>query len=110
MYRVENLKDKQNDRFWRPADNDKQPQIHIQLQEADLFDKLTIREHIASGQRIEGFEIQTPDKRGRWRTIYTGNTIGYQTICELGTLKAQELRILFTDFRDTPEISFLSLN
>lgn len=110
VYRVENLKDKQNDRFWRPADNDKQPQIHIQLQEADLFDKLTIREHIASGQRIEGFEIQIPDKRGRWRTIYTGNTIGYQTICELGTLKAQELRILFTDFRDTPELSFLSLN
>ncbi|MBQ6019016.1 MAG: alpha-L-fucosidase, partial [Clostridia bacterium] len=109
VYGVENIK-KRGDGFWMPAQDEKTPYIDIRFEEPELFDKLVVKENIRNGQRIESFEVQLPDKKGALRTVYRGTTIGSCRICELDTVKADRVRIIFTAFRDTPQIKYVSLN
>lgn len=110
VYTPKNAVNAENDRFWMPDPKEKKPELRLSLSEEDLFDKLTLCEHIAGGQRVEGFEVQVLDNKGRWKTIYTGSTIGAKTICVLRTMKAKEIRVVFSSYRDTPQISYVSLN
>lgn len=110
LYRASNLNDETSDGFWRPADTDKEPSLTVSFEEPELFDKLTLRENIRNGQRIESFDILIRDKKGKWRTAYKGTTIGAKKICSLDTTRASEIRIVFRAYRDVPEIAFLALN
>lgn len=110
VYKVENVLNDSRDSFWRADNSDKNPFIEIHLSEADLFDKIVIKEHIRNGQRIEAFKIQVKGKRGAWQTVYEGTTVGHKKICPLDTMKCDEIRVVFTEYRDVPEISYLSLN
>ena len=109
VYGAENLI-KESDGFWMPAEADNAPFIDITFEEPELFDKLVIRENIRNGQRIEAFEVQLPDKKGKLRTVYEGTTVGNRKICELDAVKADRVRIVFTSFRDTPQVKYVSLN
>lgn len=98
------------DGFWMPSDGADSPYIDILFDEPQLFDKLVLQENIRNGQRIEAFEILLPDKRGQLRAVYRGTTVGYKKICELETAKADRVRIVFLEYRDTPQIVRVRLN
>ena len=109
VYSVRNAADL-GDGFWMPDAGDARPYLDIRFEKAELFDKMTICENTRNGQRIESFEIWLPDKRGVLRPVYAGKTVGARKICELRTSEADRLRVVFTGFRDTPQILSLSLN
>lgn len=110
MYKAENMINDNADSFWRADGNDERPSVTIILDEPDLFDKIVIKEHIRNGQRVEAFDIQVIGKKGKWQTVYEGTVIGYKKICPLDTMKCDKIKIVFTQFRDIPEISYISLN
>ncbi|MBQ6165720.1 MAG: alpha-L-fucosidase [Clostridia bacterium] len=109
VYGARNLTDK-GDGFWMPPQDEKAPYIDLYFDEPELFDKLVMKENIRNGQRIESFEVLLPDKKGKMHTVYQGTTVGSCKICELETVKADRVRIVFTAFRDTPQIKYISLN
>ncbi len=109
FYDVKNLTE-DNDNFWMPPQDARAPYIDIVFEEPELFDKLVLKENIRNGQRIEAFEVMLPDKKNKLRTVYQGTTVGSCKICSLDANKADRVRIVFTSFRDTPQLKFISLN
>ncbi len=96
--------------IWKPADNDKKPYVEIELNEADLFDKVVIMENIRNGQHIEEFEVTYLNEKGKWRKCAEGTVVGYKKICCLKPTKAKKVRITFTSYRAPVEILQISLN
>ena len=95
---------------WKPADGDKKPYVEIELNEADLFDKVVIMENIRNGQHIEEFEVTYLNEKGKWRKCAEGTVVGYKKICCLKPTKAKKVRITFTSYRAPVEILQISLN
>ncbi|MBR1812085.1 MAG: alpha-L-fucosidase [Clostridia bacterium] len=98
------------DGFWMPSAEEKRPYIDLHFEKPELFDKLTICENIRNGQRIEAFEVYIKDRKGKLRPAYLGATVGNRQICPLRTSESADIRIVFTEFRDTPQISYLAVN
>lgn len=109
LYRVENLME-DDEHFWRAEESDKTPSFTIRFEEPELFDKLTIRENIRNGQRVEKFEIFIMDKKGKKRSVFKGTTIGNKKICPVNTVRADEILVVFEKYREKPEILSVSLN
>lgn len=95
---------------WKPADGDKKPYVEIELNEADLFDKVVIMENIRNGQHIEEFEVTYLNEKGKWKKCAEGTVVGYKKICCLKPTKAKKVRITFTEYRAPVEILQISLN
>ncbi len=96
--------------FWKPADYDKKPFVEIELNEADLFDKVVIMENIRNGQHIEEFEVSYLNEKGKWKKCAEGTVVGYKKICCLKPTKAKKVRITFIEYRAPVEILQISLN
>ncbi|MBE6811595.1 MAG: alpha-fucosidase [Ruminococcaceae bacterium] len=96
--------------IWKPADNDKKPYVEIELNEADLFDKVVIMENIRNGQHIEEFEVTYLNEKGKWKKCAEGTVVGYKKICCLKPTKAKKVRITFISYRAPVEILQISLN
>lgn len=96
--------------YWKPDEHDKKPELLLEFEEEQFFDKLVLSENITHGQHVEAFEVLVPNEKGKWKTIYEGECIGYKKICCLEPVKAEKLKIVFTSYRKTPEISFIQLN
>lgn len=95
---------------WKPSDSDKKPYIEIELNEADLFDKVVIMENIRNGQHIEEFVVTYLNEKGKWKKCAEGTVVGYKKICCLKPTKAKKVRITFTEYRAPVEILQISLN
>ncbi|MDR1629617.1 MAG: alpha-L-fucosidase [Oscillospiraceae bacterium] len=109
LYAPGNVLNEKQDSFWRPAAGDKKPEIIIELEEEDLFDKLVIREHIRNGQHVEEFEVFCENGKGKWKSVYQSNVIGSKRICPLKPTKVKRVKIVFLKFRSFIEISKVSL-
>lgn len=96
--------------YWSPDAADKKPELVFELGEDDVFDKLVLCENIADGQRVEGFEVFILNEKGKWKSICEGTSVGYKRICPLKPAKARAVKIVFTEYRDTVEISHIILN
>lgn len=95
---------------WSPAPGDKCPEIRIELDEEELFDKIVLRENICSGQRIEEFQILIPNEKGKLKPVYEGTTVGFKRICPIKACKAKNVVIRFTSFRDSFELGCIQIN
>ena len=96
--------------FWKPAESDKKPEFILEFEEEQFFDKLVLSENIMHGQHVESFEVFAPNEKGKWKSVYEGECIGYKKICCLEPMKAAKLKVVFTSYRSTPEISYVQLN
>ena len=96
--------------FWRPAEDDKTPELIFKLEKEELFDKLVISENITNGQHVEEFFVFLKNEKGKWKEVYKGKTIGYKHICCLKAAKSSEIKIVFKRFRRFIEISYVGLN
>lgn len=96
--------------YWMSSEKDKKPEIEIKLGEDNVFDKLVLCENIANGQRVEAFEVYALNEKGKWKLLFEGGSIGYKRICSLKPTRTQALKIVFTQFRDIPQISHIILN
>ncbi len=96
--------------FWRPAEGDKKPELTVEFQQEELFDKIMLGEHIADSQRIEAFEIYALNEKGKWKQISGGETVGYKKICGTDPMKTKAVRIVFTEYRSWFELDKLQIN
>lgn len=110
LYKVANLCKKGEEGFWRPAPDDKKPEIIIEFTEPDLFDKVVIQENIRNGQHIEEFEIYYKNEKDKWRLIYEGTVVGYKAICHFKPVKSDSVKIVFTKYRSFIELSHIMIN
>ncbi|MBR3974674.1 MAG: alpha-L-fucosidase [Clostridia bacterium] len=110
LYSAENCKTKELSKCWRPAENDKKPEIIVTLNEDDIFDKIVLSENIINGQHVEEFEIFYLTEKGKWKKLYEGNLIGYKHICCVEATKTQKLKFVFNEYRTYLEISHISIN
>lgn len=109
-YKAENCISDDEYLVWKPLDSDKKPFIEIELNEADLFDKVVIMENIRNGQHIEEFNVTYLNEKGKWKKCAEGTVVGYKKICCLKPTKAKKIRITFTEYRAPVEILQISLN
>ncbi len=109
-YKAENCISDDEYLVWKPLDSDKKPFIEIELNEADLFDKVVIMENIRNGQHIEEFNVTYLNEKGKWKKCAEGTVVGYKKICCLKPTKAKKVRITFTEYRAPVEILQISLN
>ncbi len=95
----ENLLLEDESKTWCPADGDTQPEITITLSRKDMFDKLQIQEHIASGQHIESYEIYVDKGDGKFTKAATGGIVGYKKIHKITPIEVTRVKLKITSYR-----------
>ncbi|NMP38211.1 MAG: alpha-L-fucosidase [Clostridiales bacterium] len=104
-YSVENLRSTGDDKTWRPADNDKHPEIIIELPEKDMFDKVVLMENIKNGQHVEEFELFVDEGNGKFKRYDKSGVVGYKHICKLRPMDVKRVKIVFKEFRGKLDMS-----
>lgn len=108
LYSAKNIST-DDDSFWTPKDNDKKPEIVIEFDKVEMFDKVFICENIRNGQHIEEFEIFI-DQNGKWKKFSKGKTIGHKKICSEKPVESKKIKIVLKKYRKTPEIRYVLVN
>ena len=78
--------------YWHSGEFDKKTSITLDLGKVQFINKVVLGENEATGQQIEKFNILYFFD-GKWRKIYSGNTIGRKKICNLPPMNARRLRL-----------------
>ena len=86
--------------FWKPAEDDREPWIEIDLGKAEKISKVVLYE---SGSNINSFELQYKVENG-WKTFHKGTTIGTRSEISVDPIEAQVIRLVFTSFTMAPGI------
>ncbi len=69
---------------------------------------LVLKEAIQHSQRVEAFCVYA-QKEEKWVPVYEGTVIGYQKIVKLSEVFTRKLKIVFSDYRVAPLISFVGI-
>lgn len=97
--------------FWRPAENDKRPEIVFDTDPEEFFDKITISENIAHGQHVEEFEVHCFDaEKNKWKKVIKCGSIGYKRILNITPGKYSKIKFVFNEYREFFEISYIAIN
>lgn len=83
--------------------------INIDLGETKKIKWLDFGENIAEGQRIESFNVQSPNDEGTWMVREQGTTVGARKLVKMN-VETQVLRIFITSSRDVPDIAFIKIH
>lgn len=108
LYKASNVSE-DNDAFWSPSEKDKKPELIINFNNPEMFDKVVIKENIRNGQKIEEFEIFY-DVKGKWKKFGEGTVIGHKKICTLKPVETTRVKIIIKKYRKTPEILYVQVN
>lgn len=82
--------------------------IELDLGSSQYFNRLSIGENIANGQRVEKFALEVWNGY-RWKEVDRSTTIGYKRLLKFPRQKAQKVRIRIVQARYTPEIASIGL-
>jgi alpha-L-fucosidase len=89
---------------WRPAGDDKQPWLAVDLGEPTQIKRILVLE---DGDRIRKFKIESKTG-GDWTTVHSGATVGSQVEIPIN-ITAQHLRVTVTESTGTPALRELLL-
>lgn len=98
-YAAANLFDDDENKTWKPQPDDKEPALTITLSEKDMFDKLQMMEHIATGQHVESYEIDLDYGDGKFKKFGEGGIIGYKRIHYIKPVEVTRVRLRITSYR-----------
>ncbi len=99
-----NVNDGRPDTYWSPDDGNAAPFISFEWPKPVWFNILKICEQIESGQRVAGFQLEVFED-GQWLKKASGTTVGYTRLLRFPWVRTQKARIIFTEFRNTINIS-----
>ena len=108
LYKASNTS-KDDNTFWTAASKDKKPEIIINFEKTEMFDKVYIMENICNGQSVEEFTVYI-DVKGKWKKFAQGKTIGHKKICYGKPVESDKIKIVFKKYRKTPEIRYILAN
>jgi alpha-L-fucosidase len=95
--------DSDPDTFWSPAEGSHTAIIDLVFASPITFDRALSMEWLVDGQKIEKYVIQAMDG-ARWRTIYSGTTIGHKKIDRFPHTTAKRIRLNILSASATPRI------
>ena len=95
--------------YWATPDGTKQASLTIELDGAQTFDVIRLREPIALGQRIRKFNVEVK-VNGQWQPWVTnGSSIGAHTLFRENAVTATTVRVNITESAACPLLSEVSL-
>lgn len=94
--------------FYAPTDDDKCPELIVELESEKSFNSVMIREAIELGHKITGLEISA-FADGEWKLICKSECVGYRLCERFDEVKSDKLKIRVTDALDTPIITFFGV-
>ncbi len=103
-YDVANLFSEDENKTWRPAANDMEPELVITLSQKDMFDKVVMMENIVNGQHVEGYELYIDEGSGKFKKVGSGGVIGYKRIHKINPVEVERIKIKITSYRGNLEM------
>ncbi|MEN8248365.1 MAG: alpha-L-fucosidase [Bacteroidota bacterium] len=94
--------------YWAASDTLQTPELIIDLQEGEEFDRILLQEPIRLGQRISQFRILV-FKDGTWKMIHQGTTIGYKRLVRINPIIASKVKIEILKANNRAAISNIGL-
>ncbi len=104
-YSAENLFSTDENKTWRPAQGDAQPELIITLSKKDMFDKVVMQEYIPNGQHVESYELYLDEGDGQFKKVATGGIVGYKRIHKILPTEVTRVKIKITSYRGDLELS-----
>lgn len=108
-YCADNLFSDDKSKTWRPAADDKEPELIITLSEKDMFDKVVAMEHIINGQHIEKYEISIDKGDGKFKKVAEGGVVGYKRIEKIAPTEVTRVKFKIKSYRGNLELESLAL-
>ena len=108
-YDVKNLMNSDEDKTWKPALDDKEPEIIFTFNEKDMFDRVLMMEHIANGQHVEEYELYLDTGDGKFKRVDKGGIVGYKRIHKITPTEIVRLKLKITSYRGELELQEVSL-
>jgi alpha-L-fucosidase len=108
-YDVKNLMNSDEDKTWKPAKDDKEPEITFTFNEKDMFDRVLMMEHIVNGQHVEEYELYLDTGDGKLKRVGKGGIVGYKRIHKITPTEIKRVKIKFTSFRGELELQEVTL-
>ena len=100
--------DEDPDTFWTTTDKPSTVAIVAELPSAVRANCLMLQEHIASGQRVEAFDVDV-FADGEWRPPASSTVIGHKRLLRFPDADISKFRVRFTKFRVRPTLAGMGL-
>jgi alpha-L-fucosidase len=108
-YDIKNLVDADENKTWKPAKDDLEPEIIFTFKEKDMFDRVLMMENIKNGQHVEEYEIYLDTGDGKFKRIDKGGIVGYKRIHKIAPTEVQRVKIKITSYRGELELQEVTL-
>jgi alpha-L-fucosidase len=105
---VATLLDENPDTFWTTTDAPTSVTVAAELPAPVRANCLMLQEHIASGQRVEAFDVEVFTD-GQWRPAASSTVIGHKRLVRFADATISKIRIRFTQFRVRPTLASMGL-
>ena len=102
------LLDGNPDTFWTTTDRPMLATVTAELPAAVRANCLMLQEHIASGQRVEAFDLEV-FADGQWRPAASSTVIGHKRLVRFADATVAGIRIRLTEFRIRPTLAGIGL-
>ncbi len=100
----QNLTDGDRTTYWAADDAVREAELVVDLGAATAFNRVRLQEHIALGQRVEGYVLEARIE-GTWTEMAQGTTIGPRRILRFPTVTADQVRLRITRCPVCPTLS-----
>jgi len=94
--------------YWATRDGATTGSVELAFASPTRFDRLVLQEHIALGQRVEGWRAEA-EVNGAWAPVTEGTTIGYKRIARFAPVTASRLRVTIAKARACPTLSTIGV-
>jgi alpha-L-fucosidase len=95
--------DSDPDTMWSPPEGSSSATIDLLFAHPIRFDRALTMEWLVDGQKIQKYAIQIMDGT-RWKTVYSGTTIGHKKIDIFPRVSTQHVRLNILSSSATPRI------
>ncbi len=85
--------------YWHSGEASKKITLEVDMGEVKFINKVVLGENISTGQQIEKFNLYYFFD-GKWKKIYSGNTIGRKKICDVSEMNARRIRLEIVKTRE----------
>ncbi|WP_374047742.1 alpha-L-fucosidase [Aestuariibaculum sp. YM273] len=104
QYSAANLIDNNTETYWATDDSIHTGSVSFEFEKPININRVELQEYIRLGQRVKAFNVEAKVD-GAWQTIANETTIGYKRILRVDRVKAEALRVNFTDSKSSLVIS-----